>query len=321
MKLTGRPLQSAIASTLKSNPRLDAEGVRASILSKATPGTTIDVGEVAAQMEARGRSWDRFSGKDRASASAPYAGGLKRDFSSSPMGMRMGHMKRAETKKRKSRWGEPARGEGVASAPVSKRDAIGGALAGVPTTIARGSEGDVTIHPPGRGRTVPLRDLAGTHESCAPTFDDGRKVEGLKDELVRNPGKVRELELTVFNSTSPHDAGGEPKTWSMNNRRLKAMQLADAELRSRGQALPEVPVKWADASEVDYAVGAGKFNNDAHGPVAFTTVRDKQRRIQRKMAAPERRGGYDASAKAASLEARLKSGDVSAEDMAAMFDL
>lgn len=148
--------------------------------------------------------------------------------------------------------------------------------------ITRGEEGDITWYQPLSSDTLNLSSIAGTHRSVATKFEDGRTVEAMAQSLTMDPSLVARTEafvLTVFRSSAPGEPQGDPLIWSMNNRRLKAMQWADAELRKRNAQLPPIRVQWATKADVAHAVRPGAFNNKAHGSVGFHSTTDRIQRL------------------------------------------
>jgi len=307
MKLTGVQLNKAILQTLDTHPKADPRQVTQHILRNSPPDTTVDPGEVGMQMERIAESWKFLNGLPRDHRPTPQMPAV--NLGQSPMFM-------VHTK--------PALKSVVDASGWSTREALGEALTCAlsynrPGTVKRGIEGDVGVHPPvTRAHAVPLSELAGTHQSCAATFSDGvHTVEGTARQLIADPASVLKLPpVTVFMSTSPGDPNGRPKLWSMNNRRIKAMQLANRELAKTGRALPDVPIRWAGREDLEYALGPGKFNNTGHGEVQFTQSSDNQQRVMRHLASnfPSQ---TDEQIRA--LESAMKKGDEI--DYAAMFDL
>lgn len=178
----------------------------------------------------------------------------------------------------------PHTGMGIGSSQItnapktaSKLELIQLALAGTPQRIDRGGGKVVTIFPPSGETQLDLALIKGTHASVASSFSDGRTVADTTEAIVANPNILQsnpKFTLTVFRSTRPEDPGGPPYVWSMNNRRLKAMQDA-----SKRKTLPKILVKWADASDIEYAIVAGKFDNDARADVGFHSTSTKTARL------------------------------------------
>lgn len=162
-------------------------------------------------------------------------------------------------------------------------DEIIHALGGGPRHVAREQEGDLVLHPPLPVDELDLAAIAGTHRSVAPTFTDPNfTVDGTANQLVGNPNLIRSNDafvLNVFRSTPPGAPQGQVATWSMNNRRLKAMQQAERRLRQTGRSLPKIRITWATQEEMNYAVGPGKFSNAGRAEVGFHSTATQTQRF------------------------------------------
>lgn len=157
-------------------------------------------------------------------------------------------------------------------------------------TLVERPEGAIRLYPPTPHKTTATIDeLSGTHRSVAKTFDDGRRVSDTTEMLVRDPSKVNAFTtIKVFNSSPPGRPDDPPQLYSMNNRRVKAMHDAQAQLSSgrNPQSLPPVPIEWATEKDVQYAIRAGKFTNGG-GPVGFHNFNTQvQRSVVLRDAAP-----------------------------------
>lgn len=105
-----------------------------------------------------------------------------------------------------------------------------------------------------------------------------KSIEATVEALVNDPNLLNtevNFALTVFLASPPGDPKGYPRIWSMNNRRLKAMQLASKRMRNSD---PEVRIKWASESDINYAVQAGKWMNINGGEVEFHSTQSRIRR-------------------------------------------
>lgn len=180
----------------------------------------------------------------------------------------------------------------------------------------RGLEGAITVFEPLNENELDLSQLAGTHQSVARSFgDETHTVEGTADEIVGNPDTLRNeaFRLTVFRATAPGRPDGPALIWSMNNRRVKAMQLAGRRLRRDLRVL----VKWASIEDLNYAIGPGKFNNVRHGEVDFTQASDNQQRVMRHLAAGSARPVPPQLGEMTNEQVS----NLSAEELAKLFDL
>lgn len=142
-------------------------------------------------------------------------------------------------------------------------------------------EGAYTLYPDLNIKEISVDALVGTHASVASTFTDGKEVQDTIDQLVANPKLAQSdaFQLTVFQSTRPGDPQGQPLIWSMNNRRLKALQEAQKQLAQKGESLPNIRIKWASKDDRDHALRAGAFNNREGGPVQYHNINTKVQRL------------------------------------------
>lgn len=200
MLLTGGVLREAIRAELARAPESSAAQVRSRILERFPRNTRVVLEEVRAHIHAL----DVEPTLLESDGVRPPQVDLPADDSMNAV---------APPSPRTLPWSDDA---AVQRAICSALDL------GLAATVRRGSQGDVTLHPPDLSvRSVELEDLAGTRRFCGCTFPDGRRVDAVARGYVAHPDSIRHHPgLTVFLATRPGDPAGRPALWSTDNRAL-----------------------------------------------------------------------------------------------------